>query len=374
VPLNYKHDKIKFNIKPGVSEGVSEGISEGISEGVNKGINKGASKITVFVEDVLPGKKVLDAMYVNYMATKTVANAEKGTDSWYQYCGIVLQETYNKYKKQIKKIADKKEKQKALDNLLETSSFMDKFIVHHIVDTLLFQDRIDLMNYLQMDTGSNKTGPNKTEPNKKGTLKEDDFISLTKEYLNKKTIPITIKKTTLTCAVVFDGPSKQYKEITANKGKTTGNLNLFILKSKKWVPAEPEDKRDLEQGIIDHYKLEPADKSQMNERVGFIGFETNQKDMVFKIKDTENSRSSGYQCIQAGKGKKILDILDELEKEIENPVLMRSDKDAKESVFELCIRIELLLRIYQDKNTNGKTWFIDTETAIFNQFEKKEKA
>ena len=248
---------------------------------------------------------------------------------------------------------------------------MDKFIVHHIVDTLLFQDRIDLMNYLQMDTEPNKTGPNK-----KGTLKEDDFISLIKEYLNKKTITIAIKKTKLTCAVVFDGPSKQYKEITANKGKTTGNLNLFILKSKKWVPAEPEDKRDLEQGIIVHYKLEPTDKSQMNERVGFIGFETNQKDMVFKIKDTENSRSSGYQCIQAGKGKKILDILDELEKEQEkdNPVLIRSDKDAKESVFELCIRIELLLRIYQDKNTNGKTWFIDTETAIFNQFEKKEKA
>jgi hypothetical protein len=215
------------------------------------------------------------------------------------------------------------------------------------------------MNYLILDKDTNK------DTNKE----KEDFTNLIRKYL--KTKEYYAEKSKLTYVVVFDGPSKQYKDIVDEKGKTTGNLNIFILRAKKWVPAEPEDKRDLEQPIIDNYKFKKDIKSQMNDNVGFIGFETNHKDMVFKIKDTTNSRSYGYRCIQAGKGKKIIDTLEELESK--HPLLARSDTEAKDSVFELCIRIELLLRIYQEEKVEGKMWFIDTERAIFNQFEKKEK-
>ena len=324
VPLNYKHDKIKFNINPNV-------------------IN---TDIMSNIIDVLPGKMVLDTMYYNYTTTKTVTNADKGTDDWYQHCGIVLQDMC---RKQTIQITNKKERLKVFKSLLDT--FLDKFVVHHIVDTLRFQDRIDLMNYLVSE-------PDTQNDNK-------DFINLIREYLKSK--ELYAKK--LTYVVIFDGPSKQYKDVVDEKGNSTGNLNIFILRAKKWVPAEAEDKRDLEQAIISEYKLNADAKSQMNDKVGFIGFETNQKDMVFKIKDTTNARSYGYRCIQAGKGKKIIDILEELEEN--NPLLARSDKDAKDNVFELCIRIELLLRIYQDEKRDDKMWFIDTETAIFNQFEKK---
>ena len=123
---------------------------------------------------------------------------------------------------------------------------------------------------------------------------------------------------------------------------------------------------------MNHYDLTKEAKAKMNNNVGFIGFETNQKDMVFKIKDTTNKRSTGYRCIQAGKGKKIIDILNEIEgmKNIEKTFVV---KESKESVFELCIRIELTLRSYQYEKLEGKTWFIDTETAIYNEFEKREK-
>ena len=172
--------------------------------------------------------------------------------------------------------------------------------------------------------------------------------------------------------VIFDGPSKRYKDITEDKDN--GNLNIFVLREveHKWVPAEAEDKRDLEHAIIKHYELKKDAKSRMNNNVGFIGFETNQKDMVFKIKDTTNARSTGFRCIQAGKGKKIIDIINQIEgnKSEEERFIV---KESKESVFELCIRIELTLRSYEYEKLNGRTWFIDTETAIYNEFEKREK-
>ena len=84
----------------------------------------------------------------------------------------------------------------------------------------------------------------------------------------------------------------------------------------------------------------------MNKFVGFVGFETNQKDMVFKIKDTTNKRSTGFRCIQAGKGKKIIDILNEIEG-FKYQEERFSVGESKESVYELCIRIELTLRSYE---------------------------
>ena len=355
VPLNYKNDKIKFDVNPNVIN--SNVINQNV---INPDIKPnvlvpGLSSISLVPGLSLdPGKAVLDAMYNNYITTKTVTNADKGSDDWYQHCGIVLQDMC---RKQTSLITSKRERLKVFKSLIET--FLDKFVVQHIVDSLRFQDRIDLMNYLISEQDTNK------DTNKE----KEDFTNLIRKYL--KTKEYYAEKSKLTYVVVFDGPSKQYKDIVDEKGKTTGNLNIFILRAKKWVPAEPEDKRDLEQPIIDNYKFKKDIKSQMNDNVGFIGFETNHKDMVFKIKDTTNSRSYGYRCIQAGKGKKIIDTLEELESK--HPLLARSDTDAKDSVFELCIRIELLLRIYQEEKVEGKMWFIDTERAIFNQFEKKEK-
>jgi hypothetical protein len=354
VPLNYKNDKIKFDINPNV---INPNVLN--PNVINQNVLDVSSPLSLSPLPSIsldPGKAVLDAMYKNYITTKTVTSADKGSDDWYQHCGIVLQDMC---RKQTSLITSKRERLKVFKSLIDT--FLDKFVVQHIVDSIRFQERIDLMNYLISDLEKRQEQQQDKE--------KEDFINLIRKYL--KTKEYYAERSKLTYVVLFDGPSKQYKDITDEKGKSNGNLNIFILRAKKWVPAEPEDKRDLEQPIIDNYKLSKEVKSQMNDNVGFIGFETNHKDMVFKIKDTTNSRSYGYRCIQAGKGKKIIDTLEELESV--NPLLARSDTDAKDSVFELCIRIELLLRIYQEEKIEGKMWFIDTERAIFNQFEKKEK-
>jgi hypothetical protein len=51
-----------------------------------------------------------------------------------------------------------------------------------------------------------------------------------------------------------------------------------------------------------------------------------------------------------------------------------NEKDSeKYSKKELCIRQELILRSFEYQNKDNKTWFLDTETAIYNEFQKKEK-
>ena len=49
-----------------------------------------------------------------------------------------------------------------------------------------------------------------------------------------------------------------------------------------------------------------------------------------------------------------------------------SNKDTKDSAIELCVRQELTLRNKQ-KEDNDTIWFLDTETAIYNEFEKRDK-
>jgi hypothetical protein len=89
--------------------------------------------------------------------------------------------------------------------------------------------------------------------------------------------------------------------------------------------------------------------------------------MVYQIKNTENERSTGFRCDQSGKDK-IITILNDIE--TDNRFVSKVTKD---SAKELCVRQELTLRSFENQNLDNKTWFLDTETAIINEFQKKEK-
>ena len=117
--------------------------------------------------------------------------------------------------------------------------------------------------------------------------------------------------------------------------------------------------------ILKKYKL----KTNLNNYVGFIGFETNSKYMVYQVKDTINKRSTGFRCDQSGK-EKIVKVLNDIESNIES---ISTSKDKKDGGKELCVRQEFILRSFEHRKLNNKTWFLDTETAIINEFQKKEK-
>ena len=325
VPIDYKHDMIQFQIKTDISRPVIDKRGTDKHDIDDNIIDDNI--IETQKENVFEGKKVLDTMLNNYNLVFDTTKVKRGNDNWYELCGLVIQKM-EKEENIISGNTDKKRLEK-----LETC------IIEHIVDSLMINEKVNLLNYIYADKY--------LETNIKDERLKRLFGKIKIYLLNK-----IIKSKGITGIVMFNGPSR------------IDNLNIFILDDdNKWIPARPEDTKDLEKAILEKYKL----KTNLSHYVGFIGFETNKKYMVYQVKDTENERSTGFRCDQSGKDKiiKLLNI-------IENDNRFTS-KVTKDGAKELSVRQELTLRIFEHQHKDNKTWFLDTETAIINEFQKKEK-
>jgi hypothetical protein len=316
VPIDYKHNMINFQIKTNAIKPVID------KRGIGEKIFEEEIEEHVLVE----GKNVLDAMFSNYNLTLETSKVQRGNDNWYQLCGLV-----------IRKMA-KENNIVPADSEQERLEILEKFLIEHIVDSLMMTEKIDLLNYIYSDKDLESKLTNER-------LKR--FYSKMKRYLLTKLI---VAKG-ITGMVIFNGPSR------------IENLNIFVLDGDKWIPAKPEDKRDIGESILKKYRL----KTNMSHYVGFIGFENNKKYMVYQVKDTENERSTGFRCDQAGK-EKIINLLNDIETDDRF-----ASKVTKDGAKELCVRQELTLRSFENQHLDNKTWFLDTETAIINEFQKKEK-
>ncbi len=319
VPIDYKHNMINFQIKTNVIKPVID----------KRGIGEQIFEEEVEEHMLVEGKNVLDMMFSNYNLALETSKVERGNDNWYQLCGLVL-----------RKISKENDIVPA-DSEKERLEILEQFLINHIVDSLMMNEKVDLLNYIYANKDLESKLPQGYERLKR-------FYGKMKKYLLSKLI---VSKG-ITGIVIFNGPSR------------IENLNIFVLDGDKWIPAKPEDKRDLSDSILKKYKL----KTNLSHYVGFIGFENNRKYMVYQVKDTENERSTGFRCDQAGK-EKIINLLNN----IENDDRFVS-KITKDGAKELCVRQELTLRSFESQHLDDKTWFLDTETAIINEFQKKEKA
>jgi hypothetical protein len=301
---------------------------------------------------LMEGKNVLDELFKNYLLVLELPKEKQKVDNWYKLCGVILRKMSKDTNGIIKGATEK-----------ERLEVLEEFLIEHMVDSLMMNEKIDLLNYIY----ANKEIELDMEDN---TLKR--VYVKTKKYLLLK----LIVSRGVTGIVLYDGPS------------SVTNLNVFVVnQNDMWELASPEDKRQLEGAIEQRYRLNVA--VNLNTYVGFIGFETNKKYMVYKLKDTTNKRSTGFRCDQAGKKKtveivKILnkyngnvgEELDEDDSDDEEKVddtQPVTGKKEKEGSKELCVRQEFILRSFNKQKLNGQTWFLDTETAIYNEFEKKEK-
>jgi len=219
---------------------------------------------------------------------------------------------------------------------------LESFLIEHIVDTLMMIDRVSLLNFIYANKEYAKTISD---------VRFRRFITKVSTYLRSKII--SYKK--IDAIVIYDGQS------------SIDNLQIYVLNGTKWLIAEPEDKRALSHIIDKKYKLKESDDKRLNKYVGFIGFENNRKYMVYKVKDTANERSTGYRCDQSGK-EKVISVLGEI---INDDELM--ERIQKDSLSELCVRQEFILRNLS-RTDDSRIWFLDTVTAIYNEFEKREKS
>ena len=316
VPLDYKHDMIQFEMK---NAAVKPVIDKRLLN--EKDIGEFAE-----AEDFSKGKEILTTMFSNFILATSTKVIERGNKNWYELCGIVM-----------RKLVE----EEGIDK-----NALVKYVIEHIVDTLMLNDRINLMNYIW------------SSPDFNTIISDVNFKFFSKnvqKYLHSKIIDY--KK--IKAVVIYDGPS------------SIENLQIFTLdRDNIWLPAEPEDKRTLSSEIDRRYKLNGKGKLKgkefLNKYVGFIGFESAKKYMVYKVKDTANERSNGYRCDQAAKDK-VIGVLNDIE-----GTDKFLNKETKDSAIELCVRQELILRNKQ-KEEEDAIWFLNTETAIYNEFEKKDK-
>jgi hypothetical protein len=312
VPIDYKHNMINIDIKQDITKSTIESLKD-IEKESNTKINNTQSIHKLESESKSKGKEILDEIIKNYDITKSTTKVERGESDWYKYCGIV-----------IKKM---KEEGIPIDILQDN-------LIDHILDSLMYNEKIELLNYLNINCKQHNQSQNQ---------QQGIFLVKIKKYFCDK----IIHGNNITAIVLFDGPSR------------SNNLKLFVLKNNLWIDAEPEDIRDVIPLINEKYKL----RNNLNNHVGFIGFEDKNKYMIFKIKETTRTRNTGSRCDQAGK-KKTIDVLNEI---------VGDKKYTKENTRgvvqqELCILQEFILRNYERENKDGKTWFLNTELAVINDF------
>jgi hypothetical protein len=315
VPIDYKHDMINFELKQNIVKPVID--------------KRNLNKIIIQEQDTIfhEGKRIIDEMKVNFEITKEFSkknNVPRGDDNWYKHCGIVIKKMSNEYP--------------------ESKKYLLQFLVAHMIELLLFDDKINVMNYLYSLE----------------SIPQDSFERYAKNYFERNTIST--------------------KKFTAFIGYKLSKRMIMILDdNNKWIIATPEDEREIasssETKEFLAFKI-----SDYNNIVGFIGYEKGNKDFAFKTKNMDKSRDTGAKCEQASKNKNLTrlnEIVGEEKYTIENTKAIK-DEDGNiihEAVgnVELCVLEEFILRYfnqYPENGKDGKKWFFTPEMAIYHKLYK----
>ena len=306
IPIDYKHSMIRFDLK---------------KQGV---FGKNKQNKLLNVEELrenlnLNGKKIFEELQNDYNLSNEYSKKNKvprGDDNWYKHSGIVIKKMAVQYP--------------------DSKKFLIEFLVAHMVEMLLFQDKLDLMNYIYSLS----------------EVKNNSLEFMIKNYFERKSIK-----------------TKNYNSIMLYD---LNNLKIMILNEKNiWVEAEPEDQNEFENTKEVKDILEYT-INDYNNIVGFIGFEKNYKYLIFKTKDMLSKRDTGARCDESGKNKTIQilnKIIGEEKYTKENTKIIKDEKGniVQEAIgqVELCILQEFILRYYDKIKKNNKKWFITPELAIY---------
>ena len=362
VPIDFKHSFVNFelnkgNVRQGIKQGIDkqsidrQGIKQGIDkEGlINQDINKfDVSKIGESKEEIniVPaGKSLIDQLKLHFnLAIEyskggvKVPRGEKGDDAWYKYCGIVM----NKMGLEYTQNGDPEFK----------IDYMVIFLIQHIIELLLFNEKLTLLNYLYSLE----------------TIKPKTFEWYAKEYFDLNSI---VSK-------------KIHAIVLFNMGK---RMIMKLDKTNKWVEAEPEDWREIAMSNSAK-KMLTFDKDKYSNVIGFIGFEKSNSYLVFKTRDYESSKKkkkesdteskfvTGARCDEEGKEKTIekLNRILGVEKFTKENTQMEkvNGQVVREATShnELCVYQEFLLRYYNKINKDGLQWFLTPEMALYHQVYK----
>jgi len=311
VPIDYKHNMIQFEIKQNIVKPVID--------------KRNINKAVLFEEDLTfpDGKKIMEEMKVNFDIAREYSKLNKvprGDDNWYKHCGIVI-------KKMSKEYPD-----------LKNNNFLIQYLVAHMIELLLFEEKLNIMNYLYS----------------LNSIKQGTVEWFSKEYFEMNCIS-----------------TKNFMVFIMYK---LNKRMIMILNDKNiWVEADPEDQKEIASSKETKEYL-TMKINEYNKIVGFIGYEKSNRYLVFKTKDIESKRDTGARCDEAGKLKtlnKLNEIIGEKKFTNENTKIKKDENGniINEAIgqTELCVWEEFILRYFNTIKRENKKYFFTPEMAIWHK-------
>ena len=217
-------------------------------------------------------------------------------------------------------------------NEMKTEEKLYMYFVSHMIETLLYKDKLALINYIYSLKQIEST---------------ESLEYLIKKYFQDNTLEVRSKKFILFCDYTKKSDAMEDTE-------DMQKLFTFNNKSSKWEPSKAVDVDDFNESP--NLKFE---KAEYNETIGFIGYTKNNNYLVFKTKNMNSQRDTGARCDEKGKGKTI-----ELFNEIVGSEIFTKTNTTKIVSQELCVYEEFVLRFFNENKRNGKKWFVTPEMAI----------
>ena len=288
-PLEYKRNTVEITLPSEVTETMVKKVEN---------VAAPAEKVVIVTNTI--AKKLITSLKENFDNATTTQMVVRGDENWYKYCSLT-----------ITKLIDKG----------ISRELLIKFLIAHIVEMLLFTDKLILLEYVF----------NNKELN--------EFESLIKSY--------------------FDSYIMKSSNLTAILLENNGVQQMLMKKGNTWVDAQPQDYKDM-QGEITKY-IVPQDK--MANIMGFI-IAFKDKYMIFKVKDMTLKRHKGARCDQAGKS----DTIKLLNKIVGGDTY--TNQNTRDMVqMELCSLQEFLLRYFDEIKKDDKRWFLSPEESIINNIQ-----
>uniref|UniRef100_A0A6C0H5R5 Helicase ATP-binding domain-containing protein n=1 Tax=viral metagenome TaxID=1070528 RepID=A0A6C0H5R5_9ZZZZ len=204
-----------------------------------------------------------------------------------------------------------------------------QFLVHHIFESLLFNDKLLVIQYFF------------------GKPKHSEFGNMLHDYLDKRIVGFNTS---------FE-KKKQYGFYFVDLNEKKEYIGKIILyDGVQWVENNTYIK-NIESIVMN--------TKPINQYIGFISYDSDFQYLVFKIKDIYMNRNIGSRCDQTDK-KKYVSLLNDF---IGEPYFNKNNVDSY-TIKNIAILIEFTCRYYDTIKNNR--WYVTTEEAyLLGYFQKK---
>ena len=269
----------------------------------------------------------LQTKYDRAINLRLTMGDEEPNDNWFNYCGVALHKL-----QQIPFVAGANPNKPVMQKLI-------RYLIEHSVDVLLYNEKIRLLNALQSIL-----------PEDRDMLEDIAYNYMTRPANKPEKV---IKMGRRDFLILYDGKTHIEKNYDDDKRK------LLVLNKQRWELANASANKDFNdevERLKEDFKRENMN-NRINNIIGFIGYEKQGKQLLFKTKDITSDRNLvGARCDQTGKT--------ELLKMLNSLVGSRVFTEITTKLSgqqELCTMMELLFRYSHDIEVQGKLWFFSPE-------------